>query len=620
MKIGVVKEAVKYYCEATGNAWNTFYDDIDTVLAGDINEQHGVDFIKHILLNTIISHDTTLNELKANKDAVKKEFDNDGRKASGEFFTPHIWAEEARKYFDKYIQNWRQDYTVWEGSCGSGNLVRNGGMEKLFMSTLQQDDVDNLKTMPEFENATIFQCDFLNKLDYDEFNTEFIDSLPEGLQDVIRNDKPLIFFMNPPYKSGCASATDVGRYMKDISTPDCDLGKAAYDLFYQFCWRVMDIVDKFHLTNAYYGVFGPLTWFTGANANTLLTEFEHHFEFIDGMCISANEFSDTSESINWGIGFTLWKSGTYNTRKDILLEKKIIDVSGSIVTEGRILYELTREKLSSWVQPKDVSFYTEMPIMTSHLTFKGGKVNEKVGHKAGKIAVNALGTLMVGNTLTRADSQSAVLSTPTTIQYTDITEENFWRCVASFVFRQIYDAGWAVSKKEVSAPNTSIEGYQEWVYNVLVLFLFEYKAMNSSLRDVEFNGDKIIIRNNLFPISAEEVQLNCTDEIILNDLKNNPPTNQFILKCIEEAKPYWNDAMKELFNWCKTYILNSLDRRKSVGYAGSLECWDAGLPQIRASLFSDADTETMSKLLVNARDSVNKDLERFGFVSNIEES
>lgn len=617
MKVKIVKEAVQYYCTVTGAEWHTFYDNIDDILRGNIKEQTGVDFLKHLLLNTILKNDTTLDELKSNKDAVKKEFDNEGRKESGEFFTPLLWAAEARKYFDKYIPNWASEYTVWEGSCGIGNLVREASIDRLYMSTLQQDDVNNLKSMKEFENAYVFQLDFLNGIDYDVYNTEFVDKLPEELQDVIRNDKPLIFFMNPPYKSGMANMTDVGRYMKDISTPDCDISKAAYDLFYQFCWRVMNIVETFHLTNCYYGVFGPLTWFTGANANILLTEFEHHFEFVDGMCISANEFSDTSESINWGIGFTLWKSGEYTSRKDILLEKKMTDIEGNIVTEGRVLYELTREKLSAWVQPTDVSFYTELPIMTSHLTFKGGKVNEKVGYKGGKIAVNALGTLMVGNTLTRADSQSAVLSTPTTIQYTDITEENFWRCVASFVFRQIYDANWAVTKKEISAPNVNVEGYQEWLYNALVLFLFEYKAMNSSIRGVSFNGDVIDIHNHLFPISAEEVNMNCSDPVILKDMKENPCNNEFIIKCIEKAKPYWNEHIKALYDWCKNYILNSYDRRKAVNYVGSLDCWDAGLPQVRASLFSESDTETMSKLLVNARDSINKDLERFGFVSDV---
>ena len=60
--------------------------------------------------------------------------------------------------------------------------------------------------------------------------------------------------------------------------------KPAYDLFYQFCFQVMNIAALHKLSNCYYAVFGPLTWFTGAGANILLKEFERTFEFLDGMC------------------------------------------------------------------------------------------------------------------------------------------------------------------------------------------------------------------------------------------------------------------------------------------------------------------------------------------------
>ena len=301
----VAKVAVGYYTSVTGNPWSDFFSKLDEAMSLPLETQTGEMWLIHALMNTVIKSGLSVHEFKTNKDAIKAAFDEEGRKKAGEFFTPIIWAEEAHKYLDKYIPNWRTEYNVWEMSCGSGNLIRTAHItpEHLYASTLQQDDIDLIDSTPELAGCNAFQCDFLADLDFDSNNTDFLDKLPARLKEIIMNDEPLLIFANPPYKTGSAKATDIGNYMIDIG-----LGKAAYDIFYQFCYRVMHFVEMFELKNCYYGFFGPLTFFTGAGANVLLREYEHCFEFIDGMCISAQEFSDTSESILWGIGFTLWKS------------------------------------------------------------------------------------------------------------------------------------------------------------------------------------------------------------------------------------------------------------------------------------------------------------------------
>lgn len=617
----VAKQAVQYYTMVTGNTWSEFYNKLDTAMAEE--NPTGELFIIKRLMETIIKSGISLNEFKMNKDAVKALFDEEGRKVNGEFFTPIIWAEEAHKYLTKYIPNWREDYNVWEMSCGSGNLIRTAKIkpEHLYASTLQEDDIILIRNTPELEGCNAFQCDFLADIDYDIYNTDFLNKLPSRLREIIVNDEPLLIFANPPYKTGSAKATDVGRHMCDIG-----LGRPAYDIFYQFCWRVMTFVSMFNLTNCYYGFFGPLTFFTGAGANVLLTEFEHCFEFLDGMCISAQEFSDTSQSILWGIGFTLWKArGGYQqeqNHKDILLEKKYLLPDGGVGCEGRILYAPPREKLSDWVAPTDVAFYNNAPLMTSHLTFKGSEVFDKVAPKSGRLADNALGTLMIGNTLTRSADQSAILSMPATIQYVSITEENFWRCVSSYTFRRTIDAGWAIAKKEISAPDTTIEGYDLWLKNALVMFLFEYKSMMSSLRDVQWGGyNNYVIRNKLFYLTEDEIRENCHDEVILRDLEQYPLENQFMLERIKECEPYWSPEVRALYDWCKNYTLFTFDKRKDVNYKGSLNCADAGFQQIRTGgVWDDKLSDELTKVIVQARDYMRSDLDKFGFVSETEDS
>lgn len=641
MELDMAKQAVAYYCTVTGNLWDTFYSNLDEAMSMPLSTQTGDLWLIHALMNKVVESGISINEFKVNKDAVKALFDEEGRKLAGEFFTPEVWAEEGRKLLDKYIPNWRETHYVWEPSSGSGNLIRNAKItpEHLFSSTLQEDDVIMQKNTAELKDATIFQLDFLSAYDSGDFINEFTDNLPENLQDVLENDKPLVIYANPPYKTGQANNTEVGRYMSRHTATSGDWGvdfsRPAYDLFYQFCFQFMNLVRHHKLSNTYYCFFGPLTFFTGAGANILLKEFERCFEFVDGMCISAQEFSDTSDSILWGIGCSLWKArGDYmrdmpesESHKDILLSKKYLMPDGSVGTEGKVLYEPPRIKLSDWVEPSatdpDVGLKTDMPLMTSHLTFKGGDANEKIVHKVVKFPTDVLGTLMLQNTLTRSSDQRAILSMPATIQYSYITRENFWRCVASFAFRCCFEAGWSIAKKEISAPSTKVEGYDIWLKNALVLFLFEYKAMQNSIRGARMNNSDQTwnFNNKLFYLSADEVRANCHDEVILKDLEAFPPQNQFMLEQIQACEQYWAPPIKQLFDWCKGYTLATYDYRKKVDYKGSLDCWDAGFQQIRSNLWDEEKLNPeMTKLLVNARDYLAKDLDKFGFVSEIEDT
>lgn len=610
-------EAVRYFVSVTGKEWFIFYD----LLESD-------DWLVTSLRDTVINNSgMSLDQIKQNKDAVKGVFDNDSRKQAGEFFTPVVWAEELHKYLDKHEPNWRSGFYVWEPSAGSGNLIRTACIEPshLFASTLQEDDVTMLKATPELKDATVFQLDFLAKHD-DMFNRDFVDSLPETLQDVIKNNKPLIMLCNPPYKGGMASVTDVGRYMSNsISYLDhTDFSQPAYDLFYQFMFQMLNFQKLFNLTNMYIAVFHPLTWFTLRNPLVLLHEFRKSFEYLDGMCISAGEFSGTSESIPWGIGATLWKTVPQPDNKPILLDKMHMLSSTEVEIVGKVLYEEPRERLTFWTKDTTSAPLIELPIMTSHLTFAGGEPYEKVAHKFMKVRYDIWGSLMPEDTLTRSAMQSGMTSMPSSSGCTVITPENFWRSVANFVFRQVYTADWTVAKKKISAPNTNIAGYSEWLQSCIPLFLFEHKSMVSSLRGVvredELNlapelRTLITIRNHFFPLSQAEIT-GVVDDTVRQDMQLYPetPSQQFMQRLVKETRQYWSEASAKLYDWCTNYILSSYSKRAGVEYKGSLECWDASFSQIKYVLMNEEDANTHSKLLQEARAGVLQGALKFGFV------
>lgn len=615
----VAKQAVQYYCNVTNKSWEDFFTDMDIYESNkDLASTDSNFWLLEKLLG-VVQKTLSLADLRANKDEIKSAFDNEGRKNAGEFFTPLVWANEARGYFDKYIPDWRTDYKIWECCAGTGNLLKesDGDKSNLYLSTLQDGDVDVLKRMPEFEGSHIFQLDFLDGLDYDTINTEFLNRLPEDLKHAIQNDEKIIIFSNPPYKSGMAKVTEVGRYMCQIG-----LNKSAYDLFYQCCWRIMHFVEMFNLHNMYYCFFGPLTFFTGSSAQVLYREFERCFEFIDGMCISAQDFSGTSGIIEWGIGCTLWKSrGGYNTEvhhKGVLLQKKVLGTHGEVVCGERTLYTAPRERMDEWVKPKDVLFFKEMPVATSFLTFKGSEEFDLTAKFTGKMAENALGTMMLDSTLARGNTYSAILSLPTSITYENITEENFWRCVSSYSYRNIVQAGWADTRKWISAPDEGVDGYEEFIRNSIVILLFELKSMQTGLRGINWQGELIDISNRLFPLSEKEIRENCTDNVVLEDLDKHGLHNNFMLEQIELSRGYWTPEIAELYNWCTAFMKYSLNNRGIVDYKGCLNACDAGFAQIRSGLFTQELNSDLFKKLQAARGSINKELGKFGFLCETE--
>ena len=634
----IIEQSFKYYVRVTGNDWHKFYDDLDEAMKGDINTQTGDIWLIHALANNLIANNIELEELKYNKDTIKSFFDNDGRKSNGEFFTPEIWAKEGRTYFEQFIPNWKEDYYIWDICAGTGNLlktVESNDRSRLFLSTLQDSDVITMKDTDAFKDAIVFQYDFLSHLLLEELDDSFINELPEKLRDVILNDKPLIIYANPPYRAGKNKATEVGRFMsstKNLPLFDfTDFSAPAYDIFYQFCFQVMCLVIRYKLKNTYFGFFGPLRYFVGKSANVLLKHFEHTFEFLDGMCLSASEFNDLGEETNWGISCTLWKSrgdylddpmGVYH--KDILLEKKITTPEGDIESEGRILYEPAKKALITWSKPSQDSydFYIDYPLMTSTVTFKGGNPLEKTYYMTGKVIENFLGTLMVQSNLIRNSSKCAVLSAPTTIDHIDINRENFWRCVPNFTVRAIgVDVDWTLNKKELSAPNTNIEGYEKWLHNCLPMFLFGYRSMMSSIRNVvDKNGVKTYdINNNFFYVSPEEFKENCEDKKILEDFEKYYVDNSFMLKQIEIALPDMDEPALDFYEWCKSYTLASYNYRYKVDYKASLECWNAGFQQIRNGLWNDTLEEEYRLRLSRLRDYLKKDIYKWGFLSYFEE-
>lgn len=607
----VMQQVLKYYCDTTGNDYIKFLDTLRLINLGQENLNDYSQWLVKESLNLLNSQGVTLADIMANKDVLQKAVGDKKSRDEGEFYTPEVWCVDGREYLKKILGDKWGKVIVWDCAAGGGNLMATADYpaDKLFLSTLLEEDVAILKE--RYPGATCFQLDFLADIDMDKYNTFFSDKLPERLRQAFINKEEIVFYINPPYKAVQSNSTAVGQYMNC-----CGLGACASDLLMQFFYRIMSLKEFYKHNDITLALFSTVTLFTRTRVKALYELFRQDFKFIDGMCFSAADFSGTSDSIDWIVSYTVWKSKEDKEvdKTPVILTVKKLDENGVIQTAGikhiRPLDELVL--LKEWVKPKDVERYKFVPSFTWYNTAKDSLA---------KIGENAMGALMSRHYGIDGTRRCAVTNA-TCPDGVSITKENFWRVVASFAARRLYamDINPFNNCQYYAAPDTTIEGYDDWVLQCLPLFLFDYENMSCGYRDVECAGQIFNIPNTFFPIDKETVRQVVKDEAILADIDKSPAENEFVVEVLKETFPKLSEEGREFTMFCMQTLLESLsdDRRKQCGYPNWLVAWDSALIQLRQSkstvLWSDETNQKYTYLLNKYKKSIEYGLYKYGFM------
>lgn len=470
----------------------------------------------------------------------------------------------------------RNGLPVFCGNCGTGNLMRSEGYpgDKLFLSTLLSEDAALVSH--QYPDATVFQLDFLQGIDFDSDNTMFLNQLPERLQQIIKNDEPLVIFINPPYAVTAGKGTDVYYHMQSNG-----YGNAAVDIFHQFLYRLCLIKEFYGLHNLYMGIYGPNNWLLSTNLKNFRSKFFNDFDFRGGFMFAGSEFADVCNSITFPIDVTLWKAnqGTIEEEPKILLDT-CENVNGEVICTGKQLcrpVEVT-DKLEEWVKPKGVLIYQDCPTQTSGYSFGDTLAREPVG--------------TISHMLSDAICRQAVRAC-SIIPYVVVThrsipimEENYWRCVYSFAIRSALDNfTFTESSQILAAPDTSIEGFESVLADGLAFVIYGLGVYNFSYRDLEVCGRKWNRSNPFFPFSKTACKEIITDPVLLKDMEEHPSNNEITLKALDWALPRMSEEARELMAWGTQYLISTLkgDARAKLDYADWLNAYDAGIMQLRTA-------------------------------------
>ena len=424
------------------------------------------------------------------------------RRKHGEYYTPTIFADYAHKMLnEQFGENWKDKYIVWDCCWGTGNLTRDYNFKELYISNISDSEMSI--GCHYNQNSEKFVFDFLN----DPIDDLFGKHIPSGLLEAFTENKPIIFFINPPYSisSGFGNSTkgkgacETSVYKQMVQD---GMGNANKNLYVQFLYRIIMLKQRYNLSNLYLGLYSPTIYLSGGGQVLFREKFLKEFEFVKAIQFSASHFADVKDS--WGIAFSIWKCGEtiekhkFNHILVDIVDENIQEIGEKVVynTDG---YVLAKQWARDPVKNKRT---IERPTLSNAITVKYGKNSNT------KISEDAMGCYFnAGNNVDQNPQYVALFTScdNANAMGMSICKENFERVCALFASRRLVTKTWINCSDEYLEPNVNHKDWQEYENDSIVFSLFENKSKQSSLRQVEFKGKKWDIKNDFFFMSRERV-------------------------------------------------------------------------------------------------------------------
>ena len=276
----------------------------------------------------------------------------DERSFKGAYYTPLKVVEKAYELLTRVLgKGWQKEYIVWDPCCGVGNLeTKHSNVRNVYMSTLDQADIDVMHATKTCVAAERFQYDYLNDdiaedgtIDYSlseklpltlrkaiEASRQMSmqeDSVHQGSKtgDAKRENtalsthashgtaRKILILMNPPY----AEATNADNTSKKAGSAEnktgvaktrvaqCCMqgyGKASNELFTQFLARISR-----EIPNATIAMFSKLKYINAPNFEEFRKQW--NAEYLGGFVVHSKAFDGIKG--DFPIGFLVWQTNNY---------------------------------------------------------------------------------------------------------------------------------------------------------------------------------------------------------------------------------------------------------------------------------------------------------------------
>ena len=525
------------------------------------------------------------------------------RRKQGEFFTPTIWVDKAHEYISSVFgEDWKEKYVVWDPAWGTGNLTRDYKFKELYVSTLNQSDIDTANQMGYNPEAVKFQFDFLNDPD---------EKLPQGLRDAIDGGKEIIVFMNPPYaangdnkKNGESkkgiSDTVISRQMKKEN-----YGKSIQNLYTQFMFRS----SKFNKINLC--LFSKGLFLSGIAFKDFRKNFLPNYNFNKGFMMKASNFDSVSE---WPIIFSIFIKEKNNKLNNF--EYDVLDTDENFQIEktmSKTIYNLDHEKsLKEFINCKNI--YHDYPKMKSAL-----KLSEtKIGFG---LANNSFGNLIYdSNNIMSSVNGSYFLTAGCSrnVGKIPVNDETFRKVITIFSVRKLVKPNWVNELDEYKSP---IFEDSSFIFDSIVYSLFNSSSQQSSLRQVTYKNKLWDIKNEFFWMSKDEI-LNLANEKNYSNLYNDARTDsdRYVYKLLfgeERIYDKLSPDAKLVLDKATELVRKSMSMREIFATdENHLKSWDSGYAQLKLlwKEYYEDDFKEFRKLYKNLEDRMRPLVYELGFL------
>ena len=425
----------------------------------------------------------------------------DERSFKGAYYTPlHVVDKAYDKLAETLGKNWQREYIVWDMCCGVGNLeVKHSNPRNLYMSTLDQADIDVMKATKTCVAAQRFQYDYLNDdiADDGQIDYSLSNKVPQGLRDAIAAGKKILVLINPPYGEtgsgiGKGGMNKKGVEQTRINASMTRTGYASKELFVQFLVRIAK-----ELPTATLAMFSTLKYVNAPN----FEKFRHTWNaaYLGGFIVHSKSFDGLNG--DFPIGFLIWKTDQDAKKRTPIAEitVEVLNKKAEQIGEKKFYHLPSTSYLNVWMDKPATNDELALPLSNAL------KVSSNPRLK--KACDNMLAYLYASNNdLQHAGQETCITSSIFTGGNGGglyIKAENLWQAAVVFTMRLLVKHTWINHSDQFLQPTGELTG--EFKTDCLLWMLFHGKNLTASANDIEWNGKKWSLVNHFIPFTEAEV-------------------------------------------------------------------------------------------------------------------
>ncbi len=425
----------------------------------------------------------------------------DERSFKGAYYTPlHVVDKAYDKLAETLGKHWQREYIVWDMCCGVGNLeVKHSNPRNLYMSTLDQADIDVMKATKTCVAAQRFQYDYLNDdiTDDGQIDYSLSNKVPQGLRDAIAAGKKILVLINPPYGEtgagiGKGDKNKKGVEQTRINATMTNVGYASKELFVQFLARIAK-----ELPTATLAMFSTLKYVNAPN----FEKFRHTWNaaYLGGFIVHSKSFDGLNG--DFPIGFLIWKTDQDAKKRTPIAEitVEVLNKKAEQIGEKKFYHLPSTSYLNVWMDKPATNDELALPLSNAL------KVSSNPRLK--KACDNMLAYLYASNNdLQHAGQETCITSSIFTGGNGGglyIKAENLWQAAVVFTMRLLVKHTWINHSDQFLQPTGELTG--EFKTDCLLWMLFHGKNLTASANDIEWNGKKWSLVNHFIPFTEAEV-------------------------------------------------------------------------------------------------------------------